>query len=146
MDRDTQVDTVAPGQRWRAATVEVDAREFPLTVVRYRGAVSDEDFDRHVTVMSSLLRHELRTVVVLDTTEGNAKSAKSLRCLQQWMQQEAGALERQTIALVMVMPNAATRFLLSSFLLAVDMPCPYKVVDSFAAACAFARSRLALAS
>ncbi len=134
-----------PGQKWSSPTVEVDATEFPLVVTRYRGAVSDKDFEAHLRAMTSTMHLADKTAVVLDTTHGSARSVASLRMLREWMDAEHEAMAQRVAGVALVIPSAAVRFVLSTFLLTADVPHPFEVVDTLHAGLTYARRQLRLA-
>lgn len=137
-------EVIVAGQVWESPTITVDGRGFPLVVTRYRGAVTHADFERHLRVMSSSMRIGQKTAVILDTTEGAARSAESMKALRDWLDRERELMRTQVIGLALVIPSAAVRFLLTKMMLVVDMPYPYEVVDSYTAGLAYARKQLAL--
>lgn len=136
-------DKVVPGGIWESPTVVVDARQHPLVITRYRGTTTDADFARHLKVLTSSLRVGKRTAVVMDTTEGSARSAASMRMLREWLETERDAMVKQLAGLALVVPSAAVRFIVSSFMLTTDLPYPYQVVEKLDDAIAYARKQLA---
>lgn len=139
----TREDKIVPGVVWESPTVVIDARQHPLVVVRYRGTVSEADFARHLDVLSASLQRGQRTAVIMDTTEGAARSPASLRMLREWLEAERESMIKLVAGLALVVPSAAVRFIVSTFMLTTDLPYPYVVVETLDSALRYARKQLA---
>lgn len=138
-------ESIVAGALWETPTVVVDARAHPLVIVRYRAPVAEWDFERHLRVMSSVLRLGRRTAVIMDTTDGAARSPRALALLREWMEQERELIQTQLVGIAFVIPSPAMRFLLS-IMLGVDVTYPYEVFDSTSSALRYARTKLATAA
>lgn len=132
-----------PGGRWSAPTVTIDATKYPLVVVQYLGSVRDEDFAAHLAAMTALgATSPTPIALVLDTTRGAARSMAAMRMLRHWLTEGRERIEKKVAGLAIVLTDAVLRFTLSSVMLAVEMPYPYRVVETAEAGLAFARQRL----
>lgn len=136
---------IVAGALWETPTVTFDTRAYPLVVVRYRGSVTEWDFERHLRVCSSAMRLGPKIALVLDTSDGATRSPRSIGLLREWLQQERATIETRLAGIAFVIPHAAVRFLLSS-LLVLDVMYEHEVFDRYPPALEWARDKLSVAA
>lgn len=120
--------------------VEVRQTERGLFHVHFRADCDELAFRRYLATLDQVLAAREPYAVIF--TDGIAlRMPPELRRLQaDWIRARAPEITRYCAATAFVLENAVSRFVLSSILLLVPMPCPFRSFADTDAANAWARA------
>jgi hypothetical protein len=108
----------------------LDESAWPVAVVTFEGALTDEQNQQMLASLALLLEYRERYVVVLDTTRGAATTSVQRQAFLQHVRDHSDALKTWCAGLAFVMPSAAVRRAVIAATWFITLPFPFKVVST----------------
>lgn len=121
----------------------VDSSTFPVVMVTFDGALSDEGFAEYLAELRHVLDRGSRYGVVFDATNAAVPSTSQRRMQADYIRSERERLKRMCVGAAFVIPNALVRGSLTAILWLQPLPYEHTVVASVSAAREWVQGRLA---
>jgi hypothetical protein len=127
-------------------SIEVRELERGLVRVHFWAPYDEAQFARYLAGLDNvLLRREPYATVIVDGVHQRMSGA--LRELQaRWIRERAPEIRAWCVGTGFVLDNALSRFVLSTIMLLVRLPCPYETFECETTALAWARGLLSKAA
>lgn len=127
----------------KKATIELDDSQWPLVVIRFTGAPTDEEFEEYLRLYESYLERTGRYGLVL-VTEPDAPMTKSkhAKMQAQWIKDHFEILGRKCVGISFVLPGPMMRGVLKAILAMQKLPMDHTVFAREFDACQWIRDRI----
>ncbi|ATB34055.1 hypothetical protein [Melittangium boletus] len=124
------------------AGITFDDSLWPLLISRFRGSVSDADFEEYLVRGAAYLRRGELYVSVLDMGRLALPTAAQRQRQLEWMRDQKQALREQLIGCAFLLDSPIIRLTLSTIFHVVPLPSPYVAVSDLATGARWASVRL----
>ena len=129
-------------QRAQAPHIQVDTRHWPVVVVSFVGAYSEDQFDAYLAEMDAVVARSGRRVLIYDATECGLVAASQRRKQADWMKAHAYQTRGNTAGIVFVLPSALLRGVLTAIFWIHPLESPHAIVKELEEATEHARTLL----
>jgi len=114
--------------------VRTDLQAMPLVIFHMEGDLNAAQLKSYLGEVEQLLSSGQKIGSISRTERLGKVDAQSMKLVADWFKQNASLASERWIGSAIVITSATVRFLLSSLMLLVRMPMPYKAFDSYDAA------------
>jgi hypothetical protein len=129
-----------------APTITIDRSEYPLVVVRFRGAPTTPEFARYLEDLAALYREAKPFALIVDSSHAEAPPATHRKMQADWIKQHERVIRTYNMGTAFITPSVVLRGALTAILWLQPLPCPHHVCADEIEAKRWARSRLAAGS
>ena len=122
--------------------ITIDRSEFPLVVVRYRGAPTNVEFASYLESLGELYRGGRPFGMVFDSVGGESPPATHRKLQADFMLKYANAIRALNVGTAFVIDSVVLRGALTAILWLQPLPCPHFVCAEVDDARRWVRGRL----
>lgn len=107
--------------------ITIDESRFPLVMVKYRGAVTDAEFDSYLSTITAFIERGRRFGAVLDTRHASAASATQRRRQAMWLREHQAELPALCLGCAFVVTSPIMRGALTAIFWIQPLAFPYVI-------------------
>lgn len=115
-------------QRAHTPNIQVDTRRWPLAIVTFDGAYTEDQFDAYLVEMDAVVARPGKRVVIYDATECGPVAASQRRKQADWMKRHGNTIRANTAGIVFVLPSGILRGMLTAIFWLHPLEAPHAIV------------------
>ena len=129
-----------------ATAITIDRSEFPILIVRYRGAPTTDEFGQYLDRLSAVYREGNRFAMIFDSSDAESPPATQRKMQADWILKHERLIHTLNVGTAFVVPSVVLRGALTAIFWLQPLPCPHFVCAELNEARRWTRARLDAAS
>lgn len=126
-------------------SIQLEDAHWPLLLVRFDGTPTDEEFERYLDQMTTMLALRQRHAIVLDATAAHFTPMSQSRMQAHWIRAHKTELEELTAGTAIVFSSRLFRVVVASVFMIQPPPTPYATFGTLGEATRWAAAQLGIA-